>query len=97
MGPESNRPRSARRYAMALRSAAVAALAVGAVVGCSTVDPYEVTCRELVTSPDKLREASLKLADENVKAKVLYEREMMRICETAPESYRPAQKVKPET
>ncbi|MDQ3319467.1 MAG: YgdI/YgdR family lipoprotein [Actinomycetota bacterium] len=35
-----------------------ACLAATAIAGCSTVDPYEITCRELITSPDKLRETS---------------------------------------
>jgi hypothetical protein len=96
MAPGGDRGGTARRRARGLLSGALAVLLAGALGACSTVDPYEITCRELVTSPDKLRETSLKLADKNVKAKVRYEREMMRICEEAPESYRPAQRVKPE-
>jgi hypothetical protein len=96
MAPGANRDGAASGRARALISGALAALAAGALGACSTVDPYEITCRELVTSPDKLRETTLKLADKNVKAKVRYERELMRICETAPKSYRPAQRVKPE-
>jgi hypothetical protein len=75
---------------------AALACVAGALAGCSTVDPYEITCRELITSPDKLRETSFKLADKNVTAKVRYEDEMLRICADAPEDFRPAQRVKPE-
>jgi len=60
------------------------------------VDPYEITCRELITSPDKLRETSFKLAKDDVKAKVRYEDEITRICADAPEDFRPVQRVKPE-
>ena len=73
-----------------------ACLAGLALAGCSTVDPYEITCRELTTSPDKLRETSFKLAKSDVKAKVRYEEEMLRICADAPEDFRPVQRVKPE-
>lgn len=67
-----------------------ACLAATAIAGCSTVDPYEIT------SPDKLRETSFKLAKDDVKAKVRYEDEITRICADAPEDFRPVQRVKPE-
>ncbi len=73
-----------------------ACLAAVLLAGCSTVDPYEITCRELITSPDKLRETSLKLAKDDVQAKVRYEEEIERICADAPEDFRPVQRVKPE-
>ncbi len=76
--------------------AAGACLAAAALAGCSTVDPYEITCRELTTSPDKLRETSLKLAGSNVQAKIRYQEEITRICADAPEDFRPVQRVKPE-
>ena len=57
---------------------------------------YEITCRELIASPDKLRETSLKLAKDDVQAKVRYEQEIERICADAPEGFRPVQRVKPE-
>ncbi len=84
-----------RRAARVWRSA-WARLAATAIAGCSTVDPYEITCRELITSPDKLRETSFKLAKDDVKAKVRYEDEITRICADAPEDFRPVQRVKPE-
>jgi len=74
--------------------AAGACLAAAALAGCSTVDPYEITCRELITSPDKLRETSFKLAKSDVQAKVRYEDEITRICADAPEDLRPVQRVK---
>jgi hypothetical protein len=73
----------------------VAGLAAIVVLGCSDVDPYEVECRELVNSPDRLRETTLKLADKDVNAKVRYEQQIERICATAPENYRPVPKIKP--
>lgn len=76
--------------------AAAACVAASALAGCSTVDPYEITCRELVTSPDKLRETAFKLAKDDVQAKIRYQDEMARICADAPEDFRPAQRVKPE-
>ena len=76
--------------------AAVVCLVVTALGACSTVDPYEITCRELITSPDKLRETTLKLAKDDVNAKVRYEQEIERICADAPEDFRPVQRVKPE-
>jgi hypothetical protein len=65
------------------------------MLACSDVDPYEVQCRELVNSPDRLRETSLKLADKDVNAKVRYERQIERICANAPEDYRPVPQIKP--
>lgn len=81
------------------RSTLGASLSVGLafLVGCSTVDPYEITCRELVTSPDKLRETSFKLAKNDLKAKVRYEDQIERICADAPEDFRPVQRIKPES
>jgi hypothetical protein len=70
--------------------------AVLGAAGCSDVDPYEVTCRELMTSPDRLRETTLKLADKDVEAKVRYERQIGEICANAPEDYRPVQQIKPK-
>lgn len=80
------------------RTALAAAACVGATVltGCSSVDPYEITCRELVTSPTKLRETTLKLAKNDLEAKNRYEEEIQRICADAPEDFRPVQRVKPE-
>ncbi len=66
------------------------------MAGCSTVDPYEVTCREMRTSPDKLRETTLKLAPNDVNTKVRYEREIESICADAPDDVRPVQMVAPE-
>ncbi len=85
---------TARRARMALGTGAC--LATTVLAGCSTVDPYEITCRELITSPDKLRETSFKLAKDDVQAKVRYEEEIARICADAPEDFRPVQRVKPE-
>ncbi len=73
-----------------------ACLAATVLAGCSTVDPYEITCRELIASPDKLRETTFKLAKDDVQAKVRYEEEIARICADAPEDFRPVQRVKPE-
>jgi hypothetical protein len=70
-------------------------IALLGVTACSDVDPYEVQCRELVNSPDRLRETSLKLADKSVTAKVRYEQEIEHICANAPEDYRPVPKIKP--
>ena len=70
-------------------------LALG-VAACSDVDPYEVQCRELVTSPDRMREATLKLAGDDVKAKIRYERRIQQICANAPPDYRPVPKIKPK-
>jgi hypothetical protein len=91
---ESSSAGTSRRARAAL--AAVACLVAGVLVGCSTVDPYEITCRELVTSPDKLRETSFKLAKNDLKAKVRYEEQIERICADAPEDLRPVQRIKPE-
>ena len=85
------RPRP--RPLAAVLAASLAALGVAA---CSDVDPYEVQCRELVTSPDRLRETTLKLADKDVEAKVKYEREIQRICANAPEDFRPVTRIKPQ-
>jgi hypothetical protein len=84
------RPR--QRPLAAVLTACLAALGVA----CSDVDPYEVQCRELVTSPDRLRETTLKLADKDVEAKVKYEREIQRICANAPEDFRPVTRIKPQ-
>ena len=65
-------------------------------LGCTTVDPYEITCRELNTSPDKLRQTAFKLAGSDVQAKVRYQQQMEQICADAPEDFRPGQRVKPE-
>jgi len=73
-----------------------ACLAATAVAGFSAVDPDEITCRELIDSPDKLRETTLKLAQDDVDAKVRYEGEIERICAGAPRGFRPVQQVKPE-
>ena len=75
--------------------AATGLLAALAVAACSDVDPYEVECRELVTSPSRLREVTLKLADKDVNAKVRYERQIEQICANAPENYRPVPKIRP--
>jgi len=83
-----------RRARMALTAGACLAATVAA--GCSTVDPYEITCQELIDSPDKLRETTLKLATDDVNAKVRYEQEIERICADAPGDLRPVQRVKPE-
>ena len=74
---------------------ASAALASLALLGCSSVDPYDTTCQDL-GSPDTLREVGLKLAKDDVQAKVRYEQEIERICADAPGSFKPAQQVKPE-
>jgi hypothetical protein len=66
------------------------------MAACSDVDPYEVQCKELVTSPDRLRETSLKLAGNSVKKKVRYEQQIERICADAPEDYRPVPKIRPK-
>ena len=93
-GGESSTREPLRRVRGAL--AAGACLAAAALAGCSTVDPYEITCRELVTSPDKLRETSFKLAGSDVRAKIRYEDEITQLCADAPEDFRPVQRVKPE-
>jgi len=49
-----------------------------------------------MTSPDRLRETTLKLADKDVEAKVRYERQIGEICANAPEDYRPVQQIKPK-
>ena len=77
----------------------VTALGVAALLGvsaCTDVDPYEVQCKELVTSPTRLRETTLLLADKDVKAKVRYERQIQQICANAPGDYRPVPKIKPK-
>jgi hypothetical protein len=76
-------------------TAAAACFTALLVAACSDVDPYEVECRELVTSPTRLRETTLKLADQDVNAKVRYERQIQQICANAPEDYRPVPRIKP--
>ena len=92
----SERASGRRRRARTLAAGVAACLAALSVGACSDVDPYEVQCRELVTSPDRLRETTLKLADKDVEAKVKYEREIQRICANAPEDFRPVTKIKPQ-
>jgi hypothetical protein len=91
----SSRPSPRRRRLRALSGSLAAGAAILGVLGCSDVDPYEVECRELVNSPDRLRETTLKLADKDVDAKVRYERQIERICASAPEDYRPVPQIKP--
>ena len=74
----------------------LASLAAATIVGCTDVDPYEVQCRELVNSPDRLREVTLQLADKNVQKKVEYESQILRVCADAPEDFRPVQQIEPE-
>ena len=87
------RRRARTRLSLALAAAASAALL--GLAACSDVDPYEVQCKELMTSPDRLRETSLKLADKDVNAKVRYERQIEQICAHAPQDYRPVPKIRP--
>ena len=83
---------AARRTRMVLGVGAC--LAATAVAGFSTVDPDEITCSELIDSPDKLRETTLKLAQDDVDAKVRYEGEIA--APTRRGGFRPVQQVKPE-
>ncbi len=41
-----------------------------AVSACRFTDPYGVTCGDIKTSPDRLRETSFKLAGSDVQSKV---------------------------
>lgn len=94
MRGESSGRGATRRARIALATGAC--LAASVLGACSTVDPYEITCRELITSPAKLRETTLKLAQDDVNAKIRYEQEIETICADAPEDFRPVERVKPE-